>query len=574
LPLEDRVGFEDWLRHDFSGVRVHHDTQAGDAAASVGARAFTVGDHVVFGAGEYRPDSAAGREVIAHELVHVVQQASSPTGSPLQIGRDDSPLEHEAHERAAHGGPVRQAAPMGQLSRLPSWRSLKEAAYTQLIAGLRATRQWVLERLRAQVPRLPGWLQPIANGVIDVVGVIADIDIALVLAVVGIVVGFGEGVVGLITGLVRLLVGSVTGLYALVADLLTGTTARSAAWWGSFVDTIKAIPIGLRMLITNWLAEFEHASPERAGLMIGELTGQILAIIATFAVAAARAGTPATLAVEGEATVTTAARAAPTLTLIEGGSQPAARAGSVASTSGNAALALAPEGAAAARPALRLVSPPAPEIAAAAEPAAAAAPQASGIAAPAVAPATVAAGQASRAAQAARDERDRERATRCARRFPQAVPIKWPIALWRFAASPVQPEEDPGARSTRYDLPEQALLTKVSAAFYDPDRPEINRYRTRMQNPPFRLNWSAGLPVHHKWPMYLEGPGDKERAEGDYDADGRILDAPNLVVLAADVHRDWHRMLEEQPFGPRPGSGPKGSTPDGEQFCVMDLMDR
>ena len=59
---------------DFSSVRVHHGPTAQEAARSVAARAFTIGNHIVFGANEYRPDSEVGQHLLAHELAHVVQQ--------------------------------------------------------------------------------------------------------------------------------------------------------------------------------------------------------------------------------------------------------------------------------------------------------------------------------------------------------------------------------------------------------------------------------------------------------------------------------------------------------------------
>jgi hypothetical protein len=63
---------------DFGGVRVHADALAARSAASVNARAYTVGEQIVFGAGEYRPDTAEGQRLLAHELAHVVQ--SGPSG--------------------------------------------------------------------------------------------------------------------------------------------------------------------------------------------------------------------------------------------------------------------------------------------------------------------------------------------------------------------------------------------------------------------------------------------------------------------------------------------------------------
>ncbi|HET7461542.1 MAG TPA: DUF4157 domain-containing protein [Longimicrobium sp.] len=61
----------------FEGVRVHTGASADVAARSVGARAYTVGNHVVFGAGEYTPGNDAGKRLLAHELTHVVQQGGA-----------------------------------------------------------------------------------------------------------------------------------------------------------------------------------------------------------------------------------------------------------------------------------------------------------------------------------------------------------------------------------------------------------------------------------------------------------------------------------------------------------------
>jgi hypothetical protein len=63
--------------YDFSRVRVHSDSVAADLAASLSARAFTIGDRIVFGRNEYAPGSATGQALLAHELTHVVQQASA-----------------------------------------------------------------------------------------------------------------------------------------------------------------------------------------------------------------------------------------------------------------------------------------------------------------------------------------------------------------------------------------------------------------------------------------------------------------------------------------------------------------
>lgn len=59
---------------DFSGVRVHTDTQSNHLNQSIQARAFTTGQDVFFRSGAYQPGSRGGQELIAHELTHVVQQ--------------------------------------------------------------------------------------------------------------------------------------------------------------------------------------------------------------------------------------------------------------------------------------------------------------------------------------------------------------------------------------------------------------------------------------------------------------------------------------------------------------------
>ncbi|MBI5329336.1 MAG: DUF4157 domain-containing protein [Betaproteobacteria bacterium] len=66
--MQGRIG------HDFSAVRIHTDKEAADLNTEMQARAFTVGSDVFFAPGEYAPGTDAGRELLAHELTHVVQQ--------------------------------------------------------------------------------------------------------------------------------------------------------------------------------------------------------------------------------------------------------------------------------------------------------------------------------------------------------------------------------------------------------------------------------------------------------------------------------------------------------------------
>jgi hypothetical protein len=74
LDPASRAFMEARFCYDFSRVRIHADAQAAESAAAINARAYTLGDHVVFASGAYAPHSQAGSRLLAHELVHVVQQ--------------------------------------------------------------------------------------------------------------------------------------------------------------------------------------------------------------------------------------------------------------------------------------------------------------------------------------------------------------------------------------------------------------------------------------------------------------------------------------------------------------------
>jgi hypothetical protein len=67
--------FEPRFGHDFSRVRVHTDVAASRSAQTLGARAYTVGSHIVFGEA-FEPHTPSGRSLLAHELVHVIQQGA------------------------------------------------------------------------------------------------------------------------------------------------------------------------------------------------------------------------------------------------------------------------------------------------------------------------------------------------------------------------------------------------------------------------------------------------------------------------------------------------------------------
>jgi hypothetical protein len=80
-----RAFFEPRFGADFSQVRVHTDDLAQQSARDAHALAYTVGSHVVFGAGRYAPSSPEGQRLLAHELAHVVQQSQAE----LRVRREE-----------------------------------------------------------------------------------------------------------------------------------------------------------------------------------------------------------------------------------------------------------------------------------------------------------------------------------------------------------------------------------------------------------------------------------------------------------------------------------------------------
>ena len=95
LPSAERRFFETRLGHDLSRVRVHADRPAAEAARAIDADAFTLRNDVAFAEGLYQPGSESGRHLLAHELVHVIQQGEAAplpgAGAPPVQGGSGGP---------------------------------------------------------------------------------------------------------------------------------------------------------------------------------------------------------------------------------------------------------------------------------------------------------------------------------------------------------------------------------------------------------------------------------------------------------------------------------------------------
>ena len=80
LSSQEKAFFEPCFGHDFSRVRIHADERAALRADALGAHAFTVGEDIFFSRGAYQLGDDGGRNLLAHELAHVVQQTGARGG--------------------------------------------------------------------------------------------------------------------------------------------------------------------------------------------------------------------------------------------------------------------------------------------------------------------------------------------------------------------------------------------------------------------------------------------------------------------------------------------------------------
>jgi len=133
--MESRMG------RDFSDVRVHTDARAAESARSVHARAYTVGNEIVFDDDSYDPTSAKGRKMLAHELTHVGQQsdgevAGTPVGGGIRVSDPADRFEHAAETNAERvmSGPT-TTSENGAMTAVSNGASLQRDADEEADAG-------------------------------------------------------------------------------------------------------------------------------------------------------------------------------------------------------------------------------------------------------------------------------------------------------------------------------------------------------------------------------------------------------------------------------------------------------
>jgi len=132
LDATTREFFEPRFGYDFSRVRVHTDARAAESARAVDALAYTAGNDIAFAAGQFAPETAQGRSVLAHELTHVLQARNTNAArefSGVSGASDTSEIEADATARFFERGTLAPGA-----TRLPG--RVQETAHPEKLSRL------------------------------------------------------------------------------------------------------------------------------------------------------------------------------------------------------------------------------------------------------------------------------------------------------------------------------------------------------------------------------------------------------------------------------------------------------
>ena len=289
--MEERFG------QDFGGVRVHTDSQAAESARSLNAHAYTVGHDVVFGAGRYQPETGSGKQLLAHELAHVVQQGKHTAVKPRSLGQKTDTAESQAKQAETSvinnrnlpnlsplQVPVIQRAEDQSMWEVASesWGKEKQAAYKSIITTLRGLQSSGLSKLRALTKDMTPVQQFVAEQIIMEIEMGSDILISLSLAIIGLITGFVKGIAAAVWGLLLLIYNVIAAIELFCAGLFSEQRREEFDQKANtFLDTLKNIGPNFVKVIDNWKERFDKVNPDEKTLMIGELTGEIEAFLAT-----------------------------------------------------------------------------------------------------------------------------------------------------------------------------------------------------------------------------------------------------------------------------------------------------
>lgn len=210
LSPATRSYFEPRFGRDFSDVRLHTGSKADEAARSINAEAFTHGTDMVFRGGMYNPGSKWGKELLAHELTHVVQQDDATARQPALHRQDDG----ETQTKSKSGTGAVGVAGVGQKASSGLIKKYKDWSKTELARDIVAVQYDSL--LTLQEARIESWRKNLA---------IKDVKPGAVALKVALSVG-ATALGGVLGGVVSR---SISGIASQVTqDLVSGATAKSA----------------------------------------------------------------------------------------------------------------------------------------------------------------------------------------------------------------------------------------------------------------------------------------------------------------------------------------------------------
>src|SRR5260221_11630859 len=147
LPPSYRKQMEAHLGHDFSQVKIHTDTHAAETAHALHARAYTIDQDIIFGSGQFAPETYEGKKLLAHELTHVVQQ-SPARATPQKIYRqtETQPVEQQTD--------IEQRLVEETIRIAKSPTTFLRAAYIRKALEERKSRKHLLEVFNSAVQRI------------------------------------------------------------------------------------------------------------------------------------------------------------------------------------------------------------------------------------------------------------------------------------------------------------------------------------------------------------------------------------------------------------------------------------
>ncbi|MBN1259201.1 MAG: DUF4157 domain-containing protein, partial [Anaerolineae bacterium] len=157
LPADTRTFMESRFGADFSGVRVHADSGAGQISQQIQAKAFTQGQDIYFGAGQYAPESDAGKRLLAHELTHTIQQTGGVQlrRQALQISHTPTPQVQRLVSRADFVRLAGDASKKGKFNRSTYVKILKALDEYTKVSSNETQKKEVLTKI---VNLVNGWL--------------------------------------------------------------------------------------------------------------------------------------------------------------------------------------------------------------------------------------------------------------------------------------------------------------------------------------------------------------------------------------------------------------------------------